>query len=511
MATIRAKRVKQKLDISNFCGPVIHTSPIPMAAVEGAGHIVHYVNPAFCHLVGKPEKELIGSRIPDAVTADEEFLTLLDRVYVTGQAGAYAGQEETGSPLFRSYVIWPALNADGGSLGTMIQVIEAKSTRERTVAINQALLLGAVHMHELTDAASTLNTKLLTEITQRDRVEAELHEADCVVRFDRDVRYTYVNPRVEKETGFQRKAMLGRTPQELGMPKEVVALLTHSVRSVFETRRTFATEFSYPSPGGVTHWEVNFLPEFGENGAVRSVLNVARDITEKKRLEKAAKTYAQEVQALAASLLTAQEEERRRVSGLLHDVICQQLAALAIDTGRLLAGSPTLEDTKRLLKGLQARVVKASEETRHLAYELYPSVLDDLGLMASLRSLCNEFSKSFKDIKLKFAGVPLPATVPREAAACLYRVARESLQNAAKHACAKHVSVSLALKDRAVVLSIADDGVGFEDEAAKGRGGLGFISMEERARLVGGTLSVAAQPGHGTRIALSIPMPDGIV
>ena len=196
------------------------------------------------------------------------------------------------------------------------------------------------------------------------------------------------------------------------------------------------------------------------------------------------------------------------MSGLLHDKICQNLVHLIFDIGDLVASTPLPEDAQRRLKALQARVVKTSEETSHIAYELYPSVLDDLGLVASLRSLCDEFSKRAKDVKLKFASVSPSVSVPREVASCLYRVAREVLQNVAKHANANHVSVTLTLKNRTVVLSIADDGVGFDPEAIKGRGGLGFIGMEERVRLVKGKLSIAARPGHGTQIVIKVPLPD---
>ena len=110
---------------------------------------------------------------------------------------------------------------------------------------------------------------------------------------------------------------------------------------------------------------------------------------------------------------------------------------------------------------------------------------------------------------LKFTEVALPAAVPREVASCLYRVAQEGLQNIAKHAGAKHVSVALTLQKGAVGLTVADDGVGFDPEAVKGRGGLGLIGMEERARLVNGKLSIASRPGHGTRIALEVPLPAG--
>ena len=139
---------------------------------------------------------------------------------------------------------------------------------------------------------------------------------------------------------------------------------------------------------------------------------------------------------------------------------------------------------------------------------MHPSVLDDLGLVASLRALCKEFSER-ESIAVEFDSGVLPGSIPREIVSCFYRVAQESLQNIAKHASAKHVSVVLTLRKATVLLTIADDGAGFDQEAVKGRGRLGLIGMEERARLVNGKLSIVTRPSHGTRIALEVPLPAG--
>jgi len=231
------------------------------------------------------------------------------------------------------------------------------------------------------------------------------------------------------------------------------------------------------------------------------------DITQRRRLEKAAQTHAQEVQELAASLFTVQEDERRRVSRELHDQICQQLASLAMDISAFAAEAPPRpKERQQRLKALQAQVTKVSDETRHIAYELHPSVLDDLGVVASLRSLCKEFSGRSGGVAVEFDGRPLTAPVPREIASCLYRVAQQSLQNIVKHAGAKRATVSLTAQKGAVLLTIKDDGEGFDAASVKGRGGLGLVGMEERARLVHGNLTITSSPGRGTRIALRIPL-----
>jgi two-component system CheB/CheR fusion protein len=331
------------------------------------------------------------------------------------------------------------------------------------------------------------------------------HTPDAIIRFDRDLCCEYVNERAAKEAGFQGETMLGKTLGELGLPQLLVDTVTRSVRSVFETGQPAVAELSYPSPAGVTYWETRFIPELGTNGAVQSVLAVGRDFTDRTRLEQVAQVRAEEIQALAASLMTAQEEERRRVSRELHDQICQQLGSLAIEIGEF-AKQPLPEETQSRLRAFQGRVVATSEESRHIAYRLHPSILDDLGIVASLRSLCEAFSKDTK-IAIQISTVGLPSSVPRELASCLYRVAQESLQNVARHASAKHVSFAVTARNKAVTLTIADDGVGFNLDAVKGRGGLGLVSMEERAQLVNAKLSIRTEPGHGTRIALEVLLP----
>jgi signal transduction histidine kinase len=137
-------------------------------------------------------------------------------------------------------------------------------------------------------------------------------------------------------------------------------------------------------------------------------------------------------------------------------------------------------------------------------------MLDDLGLVASLKELCNRFSEQNPDTLLEFRSNTPRVEIPREVASCLYRVAQEGLQNLARHSDAEHASVALSIeKEGIVMLTIADDGAGFDLELVHGRGGLGMIGMEERAQLVHGKLTIATQPGHGTRIILKVPMLGG--
>jgi PAS domain S-box-containing protein len=152
---------KQELDIRALCRSVAESSPMPMAAVEGADHIVRYVNSAFCLLTGKTREHLIGNPFSNAAPTGQEYLSLLDRVYQTGKAEIHTGEENRVSHRYYwSYVMWPVLAADGSRVGIMIQVTETTSFLQQTTGMNQALIISSVHQHELTDEAERLNVEL---------------------------------------------------------------------------------------------------------------------------------------------------------------------------------------------------------------------------------------------------------------------------------------------------------------------------------------------------------------
>jgi two-component sensor histidine kinase len=142
-------------------------APSPMAAVEGATHIVREVNPAFCRLLGKAKEQILGTPFCDLAPERDECLVLLDRVYRTGQPLSQLEQAQT--PLRRAFpssVMWPVM-ADGRTAGVMIQVIEDGARYEKTLAMNEALMLGSLRQHELTASANSSNIQLTTEIVER--------------------------------------------------------------------------------------------------------------------------------------------------------------------------------------------------------------------------------------------------------------------------------------------------------------------------------------------------------
>jgi two-component system, chemotaxis family, CheB/CheR fusion protein len=211
-----------------------------------------------------------------------------------------------------------------------------------------------------------------------------------------------------------------------------------------------------------------------------------------------------ELRALAASLLNSQGEERRRVSRELHDDLSQQLAKLQFDVETLEHQlPPDLKRAKTRLKIMRNDVGRLSNDLRRIAYELHPSTLDHLGLSVALRSLSREFSER-EGLPIKFTGRKLPARIPIEVASALYRIAQEALRNIAKHAGKTSARIVLAGGSSHLSLSVLDNGVGFDPLSMKAKGGLGLISMQERARLINGEFSLESSPGHGVTITVRV-------
>ncbi len=165
---------KPEIDMADLCKAMSGTSPVPVAAVAGVGNIIRYVNSAFCVLAGQSEDNLLGRAFSEAIPAGHDCLALLDRVYRTAQAETQTGGD--GPELYWSYAMWPAV-ADGENLGIIIQITESTAAHEQAAALNQALIIGSVRQHELTERAEALNLQLHAEIVDRKRAEEELLRA----------------------------------------------------------------------------------------------------------------------------------------------------------------------------------------------------------------------------------------------------------------------------------------------------------------------------------------------
>ena len=238
--------------------------------------------------------------------------------------------------------------------------------------------------------------------------------------------------------------------------------------------------------------------------------SLVAEVAERMQTEASLEDSRQALQKLAFQLLRVQEEERRRISRDLHDDINQRLALLAMDieaVGLQLSVSPG--HVGRDVYAIQERVVELSDVVRHLAYQLHPSILDDLGLPIALQRLVDDFTARSR-IRGSFEHKLTPNAVPQDIATCLYRVAQESLNNVVRHAEASRVDVELTGSQSELVVTITDNGVGFDSEQPRnGSHGLGLLGMKERVALVHGVLQVSSAVGKGTRVQVVVLVPEG--
>ena len=234
---------------------------------------------------------------------------------------------------------------------------------------------------------------------------------------------------------------------------------------------------------------------------------VVTDLTEARRTEEL-------LRALTHRVVQVQEAERGRVAVELHDNITQLLCGILFRS-QALADSLSARDGPAKGEAIKLRKLlgTTAEEVERISRNLRPSVLDHLGLVEVLRDTSTEFADR-TGVSVKLACVELTARLPADTELTLYRILQEALKNVEKHARARHVSVSLIQKGAFVLLAVNDDGVGFDPDrhpaGRKRKGGLGLLSMRERATSVGGALTVKSARRAGTDVEVRIPVAPNV-
>jgi signal transduction histidine kinase len=210
-----------------------------------------------------------------------------------------------------------------------------------------------------------------------------------------------------------------------------------------------------------------------------------------------------DLQALSAKLVRAQEEERRTLARELHDEVGQSLSAIMMEAGNA-AAAPDLGEMRRSVLSIASIAEKTLNQVRDLALLLRPSMLDDFGLIPALNWHAREMSKR-TGLNVRIGADPASDDLPDEHKTCIYRLVQEALHNAARHASARNLQVTVKNESDRVLFSVQDDGSGFDKASVRG---LGLLGMEERVRRLGGKFQIDSQLGRGTTISAELPLPE---
>jgi len=252
---------------------------------------------------------------------------------------------------------------------------------------------------------------------------------------------------------------------------------------------------------------VSAAPLLDKEGRFDCSVAVITDITANKEAQEEIISHHRRLRELSSDLMLAEERERKRLATQLHDRIGHALALAQIKLDRVSDAAVTIGSQEQV-KDVMDLIDRTIEDTRTLTFEICPPVLHEVGLVAALNWLADQFAAQH-GLAIKFLGEGFDQPLNNELRILLFQVAREVLFNVIKHANAKSVEMKLGTAEELVTLSIADDGVGFDVLAAAERssreGGYGLMSIRERMSHIGGECRIASAPGEGTNVTIIAP------
>ncbi|MCJ7602630.1 MAG: PAS domain S-box protein, partial [Desulfobulbaceae bacterium] len=491
---------------------------------------ISYWNLAAEKMFGYAQEEVIGKDLHLLLGPQrhhQAYQRGFDTFQKTGQ-GAAVGKTLELSAIRKDGTEFPiSLSVTGIKLkgklyatGIVRDITERKRAAEELKKAHDELEL---RVKERTADLAAKNKQLEMEIIQHMRTEEALQRSEqekeailyaldatseSISYQDINMKILWTNAAAAKSVGLPVASLVGRHCYEV-WPQLSAPCLGCPVEKTLKTGKPGEIELTSPN-GRIWIHRANAVRDKG--GDVIGIIATMLDITQRKQAEKALRWSEMELRILSAKLIANQEKERERVAHELHDSIGQALTAIKFRVENTL-GQLDKNTAKGVIESLETviPVVQfATEEVRRIAMGLRPSMLNDLGLLATIAWFCREYQGIYSPIRIEKNIDIEEQDIPERLKIAIFRILQESLNNVAKHSKADHVRLGLRKKDGTIELVVEDNGLGFglEDimhSESLGKG-LGLRSMKERAEISGGLFAAECIKGKGTTVRTIWPV-----
>ena len=469
-----------------------HHTPAMLHSIDPSGRLLS-VSDYWSEALGYTREEVQGHKLTD-------YLTPASRKYAEEQI--FPAFFENG---FIKNVPYQFVKKNGEIIETQLSAISERDDNQRTVR-SLAVSIDVSErnraeraLKEAKEALSRYSKNLEGLVRKRtSEISGILKYSPAVIYIkDADGKYSMVNSRFEKLFGIQSSDVRGKTdPDFLSM--EVAEQFLKNDYRVLEQKQSIQVEEQFVIDGHAYTYLSTKFPLYDDRGRVSGLCGIATNITVIKKAQ-------EQLRRLSAGIMNAQEQERAYLARELHDELGQVLTALRMDAvwiqKRVQRSDPTLAARALTMCELIDTTI---ENVRNLAIRLRPGVLDHLGLVEAIEWVTADFEKRYA-ITCIFKNSDCP-DIRGGTATAAYRITQEALTNVARHASATHTTVTMSVVERQLILTIEDNGAGFDPHTLGDSAGLGMTNMRERATLVGGFFEVRSTSGKGTRVCFTVPL-----
>jgi PAS domain S-box-containing protein len=510
---------------------VVQTANDAIISADSQGNIIFW-NKSAESIFGYSYDEVIGKALTFIIPErfHEAHQEAMDRVVSTGKSNIIgrtvemAGLRRDGSefPVEISLASWQTREGIF-STGVIRDITERKKAEEALRRSRDEL---EIRVQERTAELAKSNQALQFEIEERKQAEEALRQSEVKYRIIADNtydwewwlgpegRFAHVSPSCKGITGYDPEEFL-KDPDlifRIIYPEDRPIFISHQ-NEVDNKRTGGEVEFRIVRPDGSYRWIAHACqPVFDDQGHFLGHRGTNRDITERQLAREALQQSEEQLRYLSSQLLSAEEKERKRIARELHDGIGQSLTAIKFRVENMLQ-QINKGKAKRMAEPLETiipLIQQSIEESRRVQMDLRPSILDDLGILATLSWFCREFQTTYSEISIEKRIDINEDEVPDSLKTVIYRISQETLNNVAKHSKADLVHLILRKLGGKIELVIQDNGDGFdlkERFAREGSGrGLGLTSMRERTELSGGSFEIESTVGKGTTIKAQWPI-----